>query len=618
MALYLPGLANFFAVGITWALGLVLLLLATGLNGVRAAPEFRIGAGWGALCVALTLWGVFVPLSLRIPALAIVLAALASQLVPGRRLVRGDGLALGRLLLVTLPLWVVMAAVRPSQVDTFLNLLPNADYLVDYARLPAAALPPSYSFIPAAPYDTQFLAFLGSLLWHDYPAAGMSLVNVMLRLIAGLAIARVLTPPTAAGSGTPSWGVIALGMLLVTLLDPGFVPRFHFSAYGETPLAVTALLAACLFVEAQAARAIGGRASNWIELSLILAAMINTKQSGIGLVLALAGAAVALGAIERRGRKKQLLGETALVLVPAAVLYIVWRYYVARAGVAELEPLPFGQWNWSLLPEMFLGIADSVVEKPIYFAVELVSFACLALLLCRQGWAQATRYLAFNAATFILYNGFLVATYIAHFSPEMSAEAHSYFRYNTHLSLILVLSLALAARELAPSAWASLRVRRRAAAVALCVALAAPVALAERLRFDIEMPQPLVWILAGELKPYLQDGDRLALLLPGDSGEVGDLLDGYLASAPPRRRGLQIQRYTIADSATLEKAAAAGYNLAVISCAPPEPLVALPPGVAALVRHDASGWRQVATWDYPAGIALSPWQRNRHWPALCR
>ena len=65
---------------------------------------------------------------------------------------------------MTLPLWVVMAPVRPSQVDTFLNLLPNADYLVDYARLPTAALPPSYSFIPAAPYNTQFLAFLGSFV----------------------------------------------------------------------------------------------------------------------------------------------------------------------------------------------------------------------------------------------------------------------------------------------------------------------------------------------------------------------------------------------------------------------------------------------------------------------
>src|ERR1700719_2709541 len=124
MALYFPGFANVVAVIITWGMGAVLLLIGSAVGGTRAAPEFRIGAGWGALCVALTLWGVFLPVSLRVPAFALVVAALAAQLAPGRRVTRGDAVALGRLLLVTLPLWAVMAGVRPSQVDTFLNLLP--------------------------------------------------------------------------------------------------------------------------------------------------------------------------------------------------------------------------------------------------------------------------------------------------------------------------------------------------------------------------------------------------------------------------------------------------------------------------------------------------------------
>src|SRR5215469_7112904 len=282
MALYLPGLTGLLAVAITWGIGAVLLLGGTAFAGNRSAPEFRITAGWGALCVALTLWGVFVPASLRVPAIALLAAVLTAQFLPGRRVIRADAVALGRLLLVTLPVWAVMAGVRPSQIDTFLNLLPNADYLVDIGLLPTASLPPSYSFIPAAPYDTQFLAFLGSLVWPDYPAAGMSLVNVMLRLLAGLAIARVLSR----AAGASSWSATALGMLLVTLLDPGFVPRFDFSAYGETALGVTALLAAFLYVAAQEGR------PRPLELSLILAAMINTKQSGIGLVLAVFGAAI--------------------------------------------------------------------------------------------------------------------------------------------------------------------------------------------------------------------------------------------------------------------------------------------------------------------------------------
>ena len=333
MALYIPGLENLLAVIVTWGIGAVLLLIGTALNGSCTEPEYRIAAGWGALCVALTLWGVFVPASLRVPAVALPVAAIAAQLIPGRRVTRADWAVLGRALLLTLPLWAVMSPVRPSQVDTFLNLLPNADYLADYARLPTATSPPSYSLYPAAPYDTQFLAFLGSLTERDYPAPGLSLVNVMLQLVAGLAIARVLARPKPA----PSWTPLALGIMLVTLLDPGFVPRFHFSSYGETGLAVTALLAACLFVDAQSRRADGEPGAHRVELALILAAMINVKQSGIGLVLALAAAAIVVGMAERAVNRWRMLGETAAILLPAALLYVVWRYHVALAGVAELE-----------------------------------------------------------------------------------------------------------------------------------------------------------------------------------------------------------------------------------------------------------------------------------------
>lgn len=607
MALYLPGLPGLLAVVITWGIAAVLLLIGGVVCRGGAAAEYRIVAGWGVLCLVLTLWGVFLPASLRVPAMVLVVGALAAQLAPWLRVTRADGAALGRLLLVTLPLWLVMAGVRPSQVDTFLNLLPNTDYLVDYGRLPTALLPPSYSFLPAAPYDTQFLAFLGSLVWRDYPAGGMSLVNVMLRLLAGLAIARALTRPAT----VPAWGATALGMLLVTLFDPGFVPRFHFSAYGETALAVTSLLAARLFVEAPQGW------GQWAALSLILAAMVNTKQSGIGLTLAVAGAATITGVIEDPARWKRLVRETVLVLVPAALLYLVWRYFVAHAGVAELEPLPLSAWNWSLLPAMFKAIAGAIAEKPTYFAAEFASFLCLALMLPRQGWTRTTRFLAFNAVVFVLYNGFLVITYVAHFSAEMAAEAHSYFRYNTHLSLILVLSLALVVCDVAAPSRLRVGGKRGPAALALMLALAAPVAFAERLRFDIEMPQPLVWDLAAALKPHLRDGQRLAMLLPGDNGEIGDLLAGYLASAPPRRRGLDITRYTAADAATLGKAAAAGYELAVVTCTP-DALLSLPPGQAALLRHDAGGWQIVGAWPYATGTSPSHWQRNRHWPALCR
>ena len=109
MALYLPGLTNLLAVVITWGIAVILLLLGTAVGGRNAAAEYRLVSGWGALCVVLTLWGVFLPWSLRVPAIAVVVAALLAQLAPARRIERRDVVALGRILDVTLPLWTPVA-----------------------------------------------------------------------------------------------------------------------------------------------------------------------------------------------------------------------------------------------------------------------------------------------------------------------------------------------------------------------------------------------------------------------------------------------------------------------------------------------------------------------------
>ena len=605
---YLPHLSDLVGVAVTWGIGAILLLAGTAVVRPAEPPECRIAAGWGVLCLVLTGWGVFVPLSLRLPAIAFVCLALALQFVPNRRLVRGDLVTLGRMLAVSLPLWLIMAPIHPSQPDTFLNLLPNAVYLADYGRFPTAALPPSHSYLPAAPYNTQFLAFLGGLAIDDYAGAGMSLVNVMLQLVAGLAIARVLASDRPPAGGVPSWGLTALGFLLVTLLNPGFVPRIDFSAFGETALAVTAVLAAWMFVLHQQSMAREQPGGGLIALSLTLAAMVNAKQSAIGLVASLAGGALLAGWFEPAVSRGRLLRATALALVPAAFLYALWRYYVAHAGVAELVPLPWPDWNWSTIPGTIASAGKVIAEKPTYYSGVLVALVALPLLLQRRGWTTTTRFLAFHAAAFALYNGFLLLTYIVHFSEVMSADAHSYFRYSTHLSLVLVLALGLLARDLLAADWLA-RHRQRLAAAGLAVALAAPVAFVARLRFDLDMPQPLVWRLADRVKPLLADGDRLALLLPGDNGSLAAMLAVVLTDVAPRRR-LDLTTRDNADPTTLDEMTRLGYRRALISCTAA--------GTAALVERDGDHWHEIAAWPYPADMTKRRWQSIISWRPLCR
>lgn len=604
MQAYLPTLAGLAAVAITWGIGAV-LVLAGGALGARE-PEFRLGAGWGGLCLLLTGWGVFVPVSLRVPAIAFILLALATLFIRRWRLPAPEWRTVVRVLVLSLPLWLVMAAIRPSQPDTFLNLLPNAAYLVEYGRFPTAALPPSFSYLPAAPYDTQFLAFLGGLVQPGYPAAGMSLVNVMLFLVAGLAIARILgepgplsAPGAARGTSPLPWSLTALGLLLAVLLNPGFVPRIDFAGYGEPGLAVTALLAALLLLR---------RPATPLAAGLVLAAMIDTKQSGIGLAVAVVGAAKLVFVFEE-GCRLRWIRLVALASIPPAILYAVWRYFVAGARVDELTILPLAEWHWALIPQILASMAGEIAEKPVYFGLVLVALVCWPILQRRHGWTPTTRLLAIHAFAFALYNVFLILAYLGQFSADMSAEAHSYFRYSTHLSLILVAGLAMAARDLG-FGEACARRPRAAAAAALALVLLGPIGFVKRLRFDLVEPQPLVWNLAAAVKPHLKDGDRLALLLPGDNDSVRAMLEGVLRDVSPRLPHLDLLVRRSADPATLDEAARLGYGKALISCAGDRE--------AALMAQDGQGWHRVASFPYPPDAYRRRWQSILAWKPLCR
>jgi hypothetical protein len=137
-----------------------------------------------------------------------------------------------------------------------------------------------------------------------------------------------------------------------------------------------------------------------------------------------------------------------------------------------------------------------------------------------------------------------------------------------------------------------------------------PIAFSYRLRFDLVMPQPLVWRLADAVKPYLKDGGRLALLLPGDNGSVEAMLAGVLMDVSPRRRSLELLYRPSADAAALTDAARRGYPLALISCTGE--------GEASLLEHGTDGWRQLAAWPYPAPPYRQRWQHILAWQPLCR
>lgn len=606
---YVPSLHDLLgAFGVALAVALLFVIGAL-VTRPRSLPAIQLLAGWGLVSIVFTLWAVLTPWPLALPLAGLGAVALAAVAWP--RLRRRCG-ALGgaaRLLLLTVPLWLVMLPAQPSEVDTWLNLLPNAAYLFDHGRVPWAGGPPSYSFLPGAPYNTQFIAFIASVASGSFAENAMSLFNIVLQLSAALLLAHVVAGQENETDARPPWWACAAGFLLAIPLNPGFVPRVFFAPYGEAPLAVTTLYAAWLAVATVKAleRGIAWPAAAG-ALALVLVALVNTKQSGPGLVAPIGITMFVLVLLHPRLPRRQGVIVTAAAMIPAAVLFLLWNAYVhVRLPGGALALLPVSSWNLDL-PAIAAAILDSMVKKATYFLFEAATLAAAVWQLRRDPWSERGLLLALCLGIIPLYNVFLVFTYIAHF-----AEEHSYFRYSTHLSLLMMLALTATLRP-AVARWiarADAARRRLFATAAIALVLVLPVAFVGFLRFDLAPPLPEFSALGHRIARFVKPGGRLALLLPGDNGSVASMLRGVILFTPPRRPDLTFRVEDKADAATLDAVGKAGYTLAFLSCTPPG-LDGTPAKVAALMTQGRDGWHPLAVWHYPPDLA------QRHFTSLAR
>src|SRR5438270_121265 len=196
--LQLGGLLGiFFAGAVFWLCGRV-------LAGGRGTPELQLFAGWGALCLVLTLWGVATQLSMRWPTLLFLLLAATALAVPALRPRRDEGLALLRILVLALPIWAIMAAAQPALPDTFTNFLPNAVYVFDHGFFPADDRAHTFATWPAFPYNQPLATYLATLFLPQYPPGALIHLNVLLQIVTGLLFARTLRPREAASAASPS------------------------------------------------------------------------------------------------------------------------------------------------------------------------------------------------------------------------------------------------------------------------------------------------------------------------------------------------------------------------------------------------------------------------------
>lgn len=588
---------------------LALLGLGRILTLGRATPETAIVAGWGGAVLVLTLWGVVTPTSLRLPAIALATTGIAAHAFPKLWLRKTEWRAILRLVVLALPLLAVMVSARPSLPDTWLNLLPNAAYIYDYGFFPGDARPPAHSFIAGAPYNLQLAALIAGLVTPGFPPSAMIGLNLILQLAAALLLARLIAGNEAT---VPPWSALALGLLLVTLLNPGFVPRYHLSAYSEASVTVTVAFSGWFAARAldRANSGLKAGLDFWL-LALALAALVNIKQEAIMLVVSILFATVALIVLTSR-RKANTVAALALAAVPAALLYVAWRWYVlSHFEVGELKTLPFSQWHVFELPLIVWNMLRAAGSRFfLYLCLAVVAAVALSRLISRE-LDLPTRAAAMLAGVAACYNATLVFAYVAHFEGEMGIGAHSYFRYNTHLGLLLMVAVVLLVRHWN---WPKMtgRLYRFVPTALILVVLLDPIAFLHLLRFDLEVPALRAWSLAHEAAARIGSAEKLVLILPGENGSVAPAIEGMLRYTPPRRPNVELQMVADLPSAFGLR----GYGRALLSCAPPG-VPDVPPGEAALLARAGSDWQPEAVWRYDPVPPHARWSAVLAPAALC-
>jgi hypothetical protein len=613
-----------------FAAGLVMMMLGRLILGPQSLPEIALIAGWGAVSLVLTLWGVSTAENMRIPAAALVAVAAIGAFIPRSRLTEPDLIALGRLLLIAAPLIAVLAAAWPSAPDTFTNQLPNAAYLYDYGQFPGKDRPPMLALWPAFPYNLQLAAFLPALLVPHFPPNVLTHVNLLLQLAFALLLSRSMRGPQTLSGTAPGWGAIGGAVLLTTFLNPGFAPAVQFSGYGDPTIAVAVAFAAWQADRLLAALAVDrSAAEERLGLVMILLAGAAIKQVSIFLMGSVVVAAFVLGAFDRRVGPARAFTSLASAFLPALLLVGVWRFYVATHFLPddELRFLPPNQWSLDSLPAILSNMALRIWQRlPFFLLLYGVSLAAIPVL-TRRGLTPAGRLLTLTLVVTLLYTAFLVFTYIAHFPGDIGASAHSFFRYNTHLGLLATLGAVVFARESwirrgAPDlgrGWSAVGV------AAIVLAVAAPLASAGWTRVDRRQPQPWIWDLAAWSAPYLSDESHVALIVPNDNRSVALMLRVAIAVSPPYRTLTDFAEVRHGGAAALAKARNDGSDYALITCVPsglaesPEgKALKLEAGQPALLAGDGDGWRMIATQPFAADTAPEKWTTELSPGPFCR
>ncbi len=591
---YLPTLADLAGLGaILLVLGL-LHCLGTALATTSLGGGTNLLTGWAAAALALTIGGV---LGLSLTPMLIVVAVLAAA----AGWIYRDQLALDRLwpvLLAMAPLLLIIAPKEASEVDDFAHWIPNAADLYDTDRFRTADSPTSASFKVAYPLNAAYIMVAASRLVGSFLEASGVLLNTFLLATLALLLIRQWR-----GRDFPvPLGVAALGVLGATALNPTFVLKITITGYADFTTGV--VLAGFAVVGAELVRRAGdttaGSAPPWraaIEAGLLLSMLVNIKQTNV--VLAALGIVALFVLVIFEGRSttwRFIRALPALIGLPVAA-YLVWRLYLTTGiSFGENKIAPFAQWNLNEIPEIIGNMLNVLAHKGGMTGLAILTIAVGGIAAFRRRFDETSR-LAFIAGILFLGNtAFLGFIYVAHFNPDAGANAQSFWRYSTQIGPVLL----VAAAAVFGRFWRDhpIAIPRWGAGVAIAAVVIAPIAMAPKIRFDLDPPLPYMQAMAYDVDRTIPENGKLLIVVLKD--------DGLQATVMRLRTWRATRDYHVLDNDTFQPSAVLDPqrpNYAWFYCASDllrtRFQVDLPKDGASLIHYSDGQWRLMQTWPYP-------------------
>ena len=527
---------QFIALGAVALVWIGLMAIGAAVRGSERLREIDHLVGWSVVSLIFTGLGVFSTLTFPVIAAILGMGAFGAFVFVVRS---GQGIgsvALVRALLLALPLLLLAAAMQGSQWDEFTDWLVIPRYMLETQAFPSISNPYPNATFSGYPYSWHFISYLSSLIAGRLLESAGALSNVFLLLAAATLLIRLIGQ--AIGDRElhrrPGWGLCALAVLVMTLVNPTFAQKVVLTAYADTPSAVvtgTAVIIAWFCIEALVGKDEQVARKHAISLGMLLLLLVNLKQATLVLAILIVGGFYIIALREPGVRFLSALKLGVYIVLPPVIIFLIWRYHLQSdpSNIRELSITPFSDWLIHLIPDILARMGLILSKKGYY----LVLFVVLLGVGLKGFWRSKTpfdRFAALAMGIVLGYNLFLLFAYVTTFGKSDALRAASYWRYSMHLGMIIVaftvFGLAKLWHERASGKFDISRLKW----LAVVLMLAAPFVFAKKLRFD-RVPTTVHYRHVGAaVSAMLNPKDKVFVTDPRGSGESAAILGFELRS----------------------------------------------------------------------------------------